>query len=81
MSNNKERRNIMAFEKSHSVHSLVGGMTTDYFDFWCQKCDEQIDRLVFHSEDSVGVKLEAKCKKCNETMIFKVKVTPPLRPF
>jgi hypothetical protein len=38
-----------------SVHSLIGGMITDYFEFWCQECGENVNRLAFYSEDIVGV--------------------------
>ncbi len=62
------------------VHSIVGGMTTDYFDFWCNACGEHIDRLEFVSQDPVGVQLKACCPNCKELHVFKLKVSPPLRP-
>jgi predicted SprT family Zn-dependent metalloprotease len=62
------------------VHSLIGGMTSDYFDFWCQECGEHINRLKYYGEDIVGVRLQAICSKCNREFIFKIKVSPPLVP-
>jgi DNA-directed RNA polymerase subunit RPC12/RpoP len=70
----------MVSEKSSMCHSLEGCMITDYFEFWCAECGSPIDILAFHSEDSVGVKLKAICKKCNKPIIFKIKVTPQLSP-
>jgi hypothetical protein len=60
------------------VHNLIGGMTTDYFEFWCEDCVERINGLKYYGEDTVGVKLKAICKKCNREYIFKIRVTPPL---
>lgn len=62
------------------VHSIVGGMTTDYFDFWCAECGSHIDRVEFYSEDSVGLRLRAVCPQCKVESIFKLKVSPPLGP-
>ena len=63
-----------------NVHSLIGGMTSDYFDFWCKECGNHINKLNYYSEDSVGVKLQAICDQCNREFVFKVKVSPPLVP-
>jgi predicted RNA-binding Zn-ribbon protein involved in translation (DUF1610 family) len=62
------------------ISGLVGGLTTDYFDFWCENCGEHIDRLDFHSQDVVGVRLQAVCEKCGREFVFKIKVSPPLGP-
>ena len=62
------------------VHSLVGGITTDYFEFWCKECGGHINRLEHASEDPVGVRLRAKCKDCGREFEFKIKVFPPLGP-
>ena len=64
--------------KNLPVHTLIGGMTTDYFDFWCEDCDAHIDGLHFASEDIVGVRLKASCPKCNKEIVFKLRITPPL---
>jgi len=63
-----------------NLHSVIGGMTTDYFDFWCQDCVEHIDRLSYYGPDIVGVQLEARCKKCNKSHVFKINVFPSLVP-
>lgn len=36
------------------VHNLIGGMTTDYFEFWCEECLERINGLEYYGEDTVG---------------------------
>ena len=63
-----------------NVHSIEGGITADYLDFWCVDCGTHIPELRFYSEDAVGVRLRADCPKCNKTSIFKLKVDVPLRP-
>jgi len=68
----------MKYEGPPTLHSVIGGMTTDYFDFFCMECEAHIDRLTFYCEDSVGVQLQADCPKCGETSIFKIKVREPL---
>jgi hypothetical protein len=63
------------------VHNLIGGITTDYFEFWCEECLERINGLEYYSEDIVGVKLKALCNKCNREYISKIRITPHLVPF
>jgi len=46
------------------LHSVIGGMTTDYFDFFCKECGEHIYSVDFYGIDSVGVRLRSICKKC-----------------
>lgn len=60
------------------VHTLIGGMTNDYFNLWCEECQEHIDGVQFHSEDVVGVQLRAICPRCRQEYVFKLKVSPPL---
>ena len=67
------RNKDMSFKKLPNVHTFIGGMTTDYFDFWCEKCGEHINRLKFHSEDVVGVKLEATCENVIKLQYLKLK--------
>jgi len=63
-----------------NLHSVIGGMTTDYFDFFCRDCGAHINSLDFYGIDSVGVKLRSKCPKCEMESIFKIKTYPPLGP-
>lgn len=72
-------RNMKKLENLN-VHSVIGGMTTDYFDFWCKECGSHINRLSFANEDIVGVRLKATCDKCHRDFEFKIKVSPPLGP-
>ena len=53
---NVEDKNIM-------LHSIIGGMTTDYFDCFCKECGSNINFVDFYGLDSVGVKLFTKCPK------------------
>jgi hypothetical protein len=41
--------------KSLPSHSLIGGITTESLDFWCQECGAHIYGFRFHSQDIVGV--------------------------
>lgn len=63
-----------------SLHSVIGGMTTDYFDFFCEDCGTHINSVDFYGIDSVGVRLRSKCPKCGMESIFKIKTHPPLGP-
>ena len=63
-----------------SLHSVIGGMTSDYFDFFCQACGDHIYSVDFYGVDSVGVRLRSKCPKCGMESIFKMKIHPPLGP-
>lgn len=67
-------------DQNPMLHSLIGGMTTDYFDFFCKECGAQIPRLDFDRLDSVGVRLMSKCEQCGATSSFKIKVTVLLYP-
>ena len=67
-------------EPKYHFHSIIGGMTTDYFEFVCKKCCVKFSQLDFFGIDSVGVRLRVKCEKCGEESIFKIKTTPPLGP-
>ncbi len=62
------------------VHSLIGGMTTDYFEFWCEECGQPVIHLEFAGEDTVGVRLKARCEKCKRDYEFKIRVMPALGP-
>lgn len=62
------------------VHSLIGGITTDYFEFWCKECGQPVIHLEFAGEDIVGVGLKAKCEKCERDYEFKIRIIPPLCP-
>ena len=70
----------MNTEKKYSLHSIIGGMTTDYFDFFCQQCGASIPRIFFYGLDSVGVRLMSRCDSCGEESIFKIKTSIPLGP-
>ena len=67
-------------EHKYNFHSLIGGMGSDYFNIFCKKCGVEIEYLNFYGIDSVGVRLRAKCGKCDDESIFKLKVFPPLGP-
>jgi hypothetical protein len=70
----------MEIKAPNYLHSLAGGMTTDYFDFFCQGCGGHINRVEFYGIDSVGIRLRSKCIKCELEVIFKIKTHPPLGP-
>lgn len=70
----------MNIEDKTMLHSVIGGMTTDYFDFFCKDCGTHIDRVDFDCYDSVGVRLMTKCKGCGESHSFKIKATVQLGP-
>lgn len=63
-----------------NLHSVIGGMTTDYFDFFCKECGAHIPRVDFYGIDSIGVRLRSKCQGCGTEAIFKIKTYPPLGP-
>jgi hypothetical protein len=63
-----------------SLHGLIGGMTTDYFEFFCKEFGTHMDSINFYGFDSIGVKLTAKCSSCNREYIFKIKTFPTLGP-
>lgn len=67
-------------DKNPMLHSLIGGMTTDYFDFFCKECGAHIPHIDFDCPDSVGVRLMSKCEECGEIHSFKIKVTAQLYP-
>lgn len=62
------------------VHGFIGGITGDYFEFWCKECGQKVYSLEFACEDSVGVRLKAKCEKCKKDYDFKIRITQPLGP-
>lgn len=67
-------------EENHTLHSIIGGMTNDYFDFFCKECGSHINNTDFYSLDTVGVKLVTKCDGCGNVSIFKLKCSIPLGP-
>lgn len=67
-------------ENKQTLHSIIGGMTSDYFDFFCKECGTHLDRVDFYGLDIVGVRLMAKCSSCTSVSIFKVKCSIPLGP-
>ena len=70
----------MNIENKTMLHSVIGGMTTDYFDFFCKECGTHIPYIDFYCLDSVGVKMMAKCGGCGLLSIFKFKTTIELGP-
>jgi hypothetical protein len=70
----------MNIEDRTMLHSVIGGMTTDYFDFFCKECGAHIPYIDFYGPDSVGVKLMTKCGGCGLVSIFKIKTTIELGP-
>ena len=70
----------MKVEDKTSLHSIIGGMTSDYFDFFCKECRSHINSVDFYDLDSVGVKLVTKCLKCGLISIFKIKTSIQLGP-
>src|SRR2546427_1144257 len=67
-------------DQNSSLHGLIGGMTTDYFDFFCKECSAQIPRVDFDCPHSVGVRLMCKCEHRGEIYSFKMKLTVLLYP-
>jgi len=56
------------------VHTVVGGLTTDYFGFFCEKCQTRIDPLEFlglvrHTPMFRGI-----CPKCKSDYVFKIQI-------
>jgi hypothetical protein len=70
----------MNIEDKTTLHSIIGGMTTDYFDFFCKECGANIPYVDFYGLDSVGVRLLTKCVGCGAVSIFKIKKTIKLGP-
>jgi len=70
----------MNIKDKNILHSIIGGMTTDYFDFFCKECGSNIPYVDFYSIDSVGVKLVTKCLTCGKVSRFKIKTSIPLGP-
>jgi len=70
----------MNIENKTILHSIIGGMTTDYFDFFCKECGSNIPYIDFYGLDSVGVKMMTKCEGCGLLSIFKIKTTIELGP-
>src|SRR5207249_4763684 len=72
--------NMNIENQNPTLHGIIGGMTTDYFDFFCKECGAHIPRLDFDCPDSVGVRLMCKCEQCGEIYSFKIKVAVQLYP-
>ncbi|MCP3678215.1 MAG: hypothetical protein GY721_11700 [Deltaproteobacteria bacterium] len=70
----------MNIEDKHTLHSVIGGMTTDYFDFFCQECGSHINEVDFYGFDSIGIRLMTQCSGCGDTSIFKIKSSLELGP-
>lgn len=66
--------------KHRLLNHIIGGITTNYFEFYCKKCGRNIRRLSFYGIDTVGVKVMAKCEECNKPYIFKIRTYPQLGP-
>ena len=64
--------NVIKFPQS--VHSLVGGMTTDYFEFFCESCGVRIDHIEQKTEHPLVSWYEAKCPQCNTAYSFKMNI-------
>jgi hypothetical protein len=60
--------------KDLMVHTIVGGMTTDYFAFFCEKCKVSIDPLEFLGLVRHTPWFRGTCPICNETFEFKIQV-------
>jgi len=54
-----------------SFDRLYGGMTTDYFAFFCPNCSQELTGLIINEEFSVYVG-RTRCHRCNETFEFKI---------
>lgn len=67
-------------EDNEMLHTVIGGLTTDYLDFFCKECGGHIDRTDFYGLDSVGVRLMTVCGACGTASIFKIKCSIPLGP-
>ena len=58
----------MVFNKS----KLHGSMTTDYFEFFCPKCQGQLLGMQIIEEEMTGYFCKAMCRPCDETFNFKL---------
>jgi len=54
-----------------SFERLYGGMTTDYFAFFCPKCNQELTGVVIEEEFAL-YKGKARCDKCDQTYEFKL---------
>jgi transcription elongation factor Elf1 len=53
---------------------LYGGMTTDYFAFFCPKCEKEITGIEFLKMDGVIPVFSVKCQNCGFKTNFKMNV-------
>ena len=60
--------------KELMVHTIVGGLTTDYFGFYCERCKERIDPLEFLGLVHHMPTFKLHCSKCNDTFVFKMEI-------
>lgn len=60
--------------KEIMAHTLIGGMTTDYFGFYCEKCKERVDPLEFLGLDPAVPKFKGICPECKDEFEFKIQV-------
>jgi hypothetical protein len=60
--------------KDYMVHTVVGGMTTDYFGFFCERCKERIDPLEFLGLVQHTPRFKGTCPVCKDTYEFKIQV-------
>ena len=54
-----------------SFNRLYGRMTTDYFTFFCPKCNVELTGVAI-DEEPARYSGKTKCHQCNETFEFKM---------
>ena len=62
------------FKFPQIVHSVVGGMTTNYFEFFCKSCGTRIDHIHQATEHPLVSWYEAECAKCATKYSFKMNI-------
>ncbi len=54
-----------------SYNRLYGGMTTDYFAFFCPSCDKELTGVIIEEEFARYIG-RTRCDNCNEIFEFKL---------
>lgn len=65
----------MANHNRIDFNRLYGGMTTDYFAFFCPKCKHEIIHGFFIDDTKSSPSIfyaKARCKECDQTYEFKL---------
>jgi phage FluMu protein Com len=60
--------------KELPIHTIFGGLTTDYFGFYCDTCKKRMDPLEFLGLVHHTPTFRLKCPKCKEIYVFKMDI-------